>query len=151
MEDRLELIKEYHAKGYGCSHGDREWMIGEIERLRALIEAMQPHMPFAGVEPWEPNDDLFEHFWHGYPRRNGAKVGKAAAKKQWAKLKLSERVGAVDGVIAYTTAKNGYPEDAERYLRHKRWIGLEVETEGDHDQRIAEGAIEMAESWAEGR
>lgn len=25
----------------------------EIERLREQIEAMKPHMPFAGADPWE--------------------------------------------------------------------------------------------------
>jgi hypothetical protein len=89
-------------------------------------------------------DDSFEEFWSNYPKRNGVKVGKANARKQWAKLKESERSMALAALPEYTAAKNGYPEDAERYLRNKRWDGLEVETARDRDERIVDGALRFA-------
>lgn len=109
----------------------------------ALIECIcNEHT--AAVERFDESAEVFEHFWASYPKRAGAKVGKAAAKKQWLKLKPSERIGAVDGLIAYSVAKGAYPEDAERYLRHKRWVGLEVDTTEDRNERILRKAHEMA-------
>lgn len=87
----------------------------------------------------------FDDFWKSYPRRNGAKVGKAAASKQWAKLKSNERAEALAGLPAYAAAKGAYPEDAERYLKHRRWVGLEVDTPGDRDARVMAKAEQIAQ------
>lgn len=119
----------------------------EIERLRKLIEDMQPHMPFAGVEPWVDHSgaEWFEQFWKMYPKRNGSKVGKAAARKQWDKLKPADKLDAANGLAMYAAAKGAYPEDAERYLRHKRWVGIEVDTPEDRDARVMAKAEQMAQ------
>jgi DNA-binding transcriptional ArsR family regulator len=89
--------------------------------------------------------DGFERLWVAYPKRAGSKVGKAAARKQWDKLKPDEREAAMAGLQSYAIAKGAYPEDAERYLRHKRWVGIEVDTPQDRSQRMAEGALRFAE------
>lgn len=87
----------------------------------------------------------FEAFWSAYPKRAGAKVGKAVAAREWAKLKPEEREGALAGLAGYTKAARGYPQDAERYLKHRRWVGLEVETVEDRDARVIAGAESLAE------
>lgn len=96
------------------------------------------------VTPSE-HEAAFEAFWRNYPKRNGHKVGKASTRKQWDKLKPIERDEALANLERYAVAKDGYPEDAERYLKHRRWVGLEAETADERDARMVEGALRFAE------
>jgi hypothetical protein len=66
----------------------------------------------------------FEAFWKLYPARKGTKVGKFPASQEWAKaLKLVSRDTLMASVKAYATAMgpDGYPKDAERWLKHRLW------------------------------
>lgn len=84
-----------------------------------------------GIEPpatrAEPARAGFEEFWRAYPKRDGVKRGKAEAAKEWDRLKAAERVEAMDGLAAYVASSFGKPQDAERYLRKRRWVGVEVD------------------------
>jgi hypothetical protein len=61
-------------------------------------------------------DDEFEAFWAIYPRRNGKKVGKAAAQVEWRKLSKAKRDRAMVGA-RNLAASDQLPKDAERFLR----------------------------------
>lgn len=87
----------------------------------------------------------FEVFWEHYPRRAGVRAGKVAAEREWKKLSAEECEGAFSGLVAYERAAKGYPQDAERYLKHRRWVGLEVETEAQQAARSIAGAESLAE------
>lgn len=65
--------------------------------------------------------DFEQDFWLHYPRRNGARSGKQQAKKQWTRLGEQDRRSAVDVLAKYAQGTNGYPKDAERYLRDRLW------------------------------
>jgi hypothetical protein len=93
----------------------------------------------------QPGADIdFEAFWSAYPKRQGVKSGKGPARKQWARLKDAERGEAVAELSRYATASRGYPRDAERYLRDRLWVGLEVETVEDRDARVIANAESLA-------
>lgn len=56
-------------------------------------------------------DPLFDAFWAAYPRR----VGKAPARKAWAKLSEADCHAAIKGAAAYAKASTG---KAEVYIKH---------------------------------
>lgn len=64
-------------------------------------------------------DDRFDEFWELY----GKKVGKENTRKQWSKLKESEKDAILVAVPYYTRARPEavYRKDPERYLKHKVW------------------------------
>lgn len=106
---------------------------GNRERNREQGKELSPSQPSV--------DDTFEEFWQAYPRRGGVRAGKAAAQKQWSKLKLDDRLLAMSGLPLYTAAKGEYPEDAERYLKHRRWVGLEPAVTATRVDPMARPAI----------
>lgn len=66
----------------------------------------------------------FEAFWQTYPPRNGRKVGKDDAKKQWAKLSSEERQLAILGAANLrdeTRSGLTFAPDAHRWLRKRSW------------------------------
>jgi hypothetical protein len=71
------------------------------------------------------DDDGFESFWLAYPKRNGQRVGKSSAQRLWAKLKPAERLAATERLAVYERTCNGYPKDAERYIRARLWQDLD--------------------------
>ena len=81
------------------------------------------------TEP-EPKDDGFSEFWDAYPLRKntsgGTKGSKRAAAKQWAALTDYDRAAALTSLPLYAAIKGNYVRDAERYLRHREWEGLDA-------------------------
>ncbi|OFW47571.1 MAG: hypothetical protein A2163_00685 [Actinobacteria bacterium RBG_13_35_12] len=75
--------------------------------------------------------EFFEKtFWPMYPKRNGVKQGKTKALKQLQRLSLkTEDFNLMQqALINYTCGCNGYPKDAERFLKDdfwKDWISFE--------------------------
>lgn len=71
-------------------------------------------------EPIEQIRASFDAFWKDYPRRGGRRAGvKSVAIKVWAKMKPEQRAKAMKALPNYAAECNGYPKDAERYLRHE--------------------------------
>lgn len=70
----------------------------------------------------------FDEFWKQYPTRpnTGSKGSRKNALTIWKKLSPEKRSKALTSLPVYAKAKNGYPKDAERYLRGEEWDGLEV-------------------------
>ena len=78
-----------------------------------------------------PEADLFDDFWAQYPHRNGAKKGKEAARKAWAKaIKARASPGQIiAGAMRYAGDRQvieGYAKDPSTWLNGKGW---EDETE----------------------
>ena len=74
----------------------------------------------------EEEGPSFDEFWGIYPRRNGRKVGKAAARRKWDALSPVDRVAALDGARNYADAVEAgatIAKDAERFLaaRNRVW------------------------------
>jgi hypothetical protein len=87
--------------------------------------AQQPSLE--GIETATKTEERFERFWGEYPSRpNGAKGSKKRAKTQWLKLKPSDHVAAWRALPSYAARCNGYPKDAERWLRDRLWEDEEV-------------------------
>lgn len=64
----------------------------------------------------------FEAWWAVYPARNGTKAGKLAASREFAKARRTESVEFLtEAARLYTTTCNGYPKDAERWLKAQMW------------------------------
>lgn len=63
----------------------------------------------------------FDLFWAAYPMRNGRKVGKKKALQQWKKIETKKHEEVIAATKNYSSECNGYPKDAERYLRDKVW------------------------------
>lgn len=64
-------------------------------------------------------EDRFDEFWEAY----GKKVGKENTKKQWSRLKDSDKDLILVAVPYYTRARPDvvYRKDPERYLKHRVW------------------------------
>lgn len=64
-------------------------------------------------------EDRFDAFWEAY----GKKVGKENTRKQWSRLKESEKDAILEAVPYYTRARPEaiYRKDPERYLKHRVW------------------------------
>lgn len=73
------------------------------------------------------SDDDFAEFWKQYPTRSngGSKGSRKNALAVWKRLSPEKRSLALSSLPIYAKAKNGYPKDAERYLRSEEWEGLE--------------------------
>lgn len=69
------------------------------------------------------DDRGFDAFWEAYPRRNGKKLGRGDALKQWRRLKAPERDAAMVGVGHYAAAclDGQLAKDAFRWLRDRCW------------------------------
>ncbi len=74
-----------------------------------------------------PADDgpAFDAFWKAYPTRNGVKGSRKKALAVWKAMGVPKRRKAFDSLELYGRASNGYPKDAERYLRDEMWEGVE--------------------------
>lgn len=75
-----------------------------------------------------PEDDLkskaFEKWWTTYPKRNGRRVGKKAALKEFTKISKSEWGELKKATINYTAYLESCgtsPKDAERFLKGEAW------------------------------
>ena len=79
----------------------------------------------------------FDVFWGAYPKRNGRKVGKAKAKNVWHKIPASDRADVMLAVKHYAVECNGFPKDAERFLRNGFWRDYLEQAEPD-DPCVAE-------------
>lgn len=73
---------------------------------------------------------LFDSFWKSYPSRNGTKGSKKNALAAFKKLPPEKRSAAVSSLPLYEKTSNGYPKDAERYLRDEMWEGLAPASNG---------------------
>ena len=74
-----------------------------------------------------PSGDGFDEFWKQYPTRinGGSKGSRKNALAVWKRLSPAKKAKALSSLPIYAKAKNGYPKDAERYLRSEEWEGLE--------------------------
>lgn len=76
------------------------------------------------------DDDGFSEFWDSYPPRKtprgGTKGSKQNAAKQWVNLSLADRSLALSSLPLYAQVVGDFSKDAERYLRHKVWEGLDA-------------------------
>lgn len=65
-------------------------------------------------------DEKFENFWGQYPRRNGVRQGKAAAKTVFTKIILSDEdlEQVMEALANYKTICGEFPKDAERFLKN---------------------------------
>lgn len=66
----------------------------------------------------------FDQAWELYPRRNGKRVGKAAAKAKWAKLGSSDQQACLDAIGNYARACDSgqtIAKDMERFLKADYW------------------------------
>lgn len=68
------------------------------------------------VEREQLNDTAFDRFWEQYPTRNGKKLGKANAKRQWDRLGYIAKQENLRAVVNYA-ASGVLPKDPERWLR----------------------------------
>jgi len=67
-------------------------------------------------------EEEFEQFWQAYPARNGKKVGKKMAHKEFIKVMPAVRFEVLmEAVRGYAVSCNGFPKDAERFLKHEIW------------------------------
>lgn len=111
----------------GIPQGLPEDSLGESTQHNTTQQNTDPDPPLLIAVDAPPEDDGFEEFWTQYPRRNGVRAGKAAARKLWRKLSPDDRAAARECLPLYAHVKGAYPEDAERYIRHRRWEGLDIE------------------------
>lgn len=86
------------------------------------------------VTPYSPPGDVkdrFEEFWNLYPHRNGAKKGKAAARKKWAQaIKRADPSLIISKAKAFRSdrqAVDGYAPDPAKWLNQERWTD-DIET-----------------------
>lgn len=141
----VEEVVENLTSG-GGKPDRREDRRGETQPSLLVPSTDDPdRLPSGEISRAKADNPFFEVFWQSYPKRNGVRVGKVATQKEWAKLKPEERAAAAAGVETYARAMGSLPQDPERYLRHKRWVGIEVDSPGDRDQRVIEGATRIAE------
>jgi hypothetical protein len=86
------------------------------------------HLPIADHAKDKSAEDgrlAFEAFWEIYPRRNGQKVGKKNAAREFAKaLKKTTADRLMSATRRYAVTSNGFPKDAERFLRDEIWADL---------------------------
>jgi hypothetical protein len=77
----------------------------------------------------------FPQFWEQYPRRNGKRLHKSEAQKQWAKLSLDDRRAAWRGAVNYaeaiTRGLHLAAQDAFRWLRERAWEDWQEPAEPD--------------------
>lgn len=95
---------------------------------------------YASPKKVRKEDDLFELFWSTYPHRNGAKKGKAVARRSWdriAKDNVSPNL-IIQQAQLYATdrqVQSGYAKDPATWLNQKCW---EDETEPAHQPAITD-------------
>jgi hypothetical protein len=72
----------------------------------------------------------FEEFWSAYPKRGETKGSKFKASKEWDKaLKIVDQPTLMAAVKAYGPQHhNGFPPDAERWLRDRLWETCQPES-----------------------
>lgn len=95
--------------------------------------------------PPPPAEDgtTFEQFWQSYPTRNGSKGSKKNAVTEWEKLTPAARSDAAKHTTLYGLAADGYPKDAERYLKGALWEGLVADAVG----RKTNGTFRNEDEW----
>ena len=100
------------------------------------IKERDTNVSLALVAPCEP--DRFSEFWSQYPHRNGAKKGKAAAEKAWAKA-IKARASPqqiIAGALRYANDRQviqGYAKDPATWLNAKGWED-EIERDANHNR-----------------
>lgn len=75
-------------------------------------------------DPKDDPDRGFETFWKAYPARDGTKVGKADALREWRKLTYDDKLVAFKAAGVMAT-RDRFPPDAHRWLRKRTfedWI-----------------------------
>ncbi len=79
-------------------------------------------------DPREAPDYGFEKAWAAYPRRNGKRLGKAAALRRWVKYPYPVKARIYQAVRHYAAAvevTDTIPRDFERFLKDDWWEGWE--------------------------
>lgn len=104
-----QVVKSY-ASGEGEGEGDRNTE-KEKENGKGIAQ-------------------LFDSFWKSYPSRSGTKGSKKNALAAFKKLPPDQRELAISSLPRYVQVANGYPKDAERYLRDQMWEGLTAAPNG---------------------
>lgn len=93
--------------------------------------------------PTEPIREVFEKFWSDYPSRRGSKGSKKNAYAAWRRLSAAKREQAMTALPAYREVAGEYPRDAERYLKHELWEGIDlstIEPPADDGLKVLNGA-----------
>lgn len=96
------------------------------QKTETETEAEITPSPDRCAEPDAPGsavveDDGFDEFWARYPRRNGVRVGKAAAHRAWKRIAAGKRPDVMRALDVYAKGCGEYPKDAERWLRPGVW------------------------------
>ena len=92
----------------------------------------------------------FETTWSAYPKRNGKKVGKLPAFKEWEKLSLEDQRAAYADIRDRNRAGGWeYIQDMQRYLKHRgwddEWTGQKVTSNPDLLNIKLPSTLEMSE------
>lgn len=107
---------------------------------------------FALSAPNEPQD-RFPDFWDQYPHRNGAKKGKAAAVKAWARA-LKARASPeqiIAGAMRYANDRQvvqGYAKDPATWLNAKGWEDEIEQPHGNGERRTGGSGGGMVAAFA---
>jgi hypothetical protein len=65
--------------------------------------------------------EAFERWWSTYPKRNGRRVGKENAFREFKKIDTSLWSELKKATVNYSSECNGLPKDAERFLKKDFW------------------------------
>lgn len=90
------------------------------------IDKRDTNVSLALSAPDSEAPDMFDDFWQQYPHRNGAKKGKDAARKAWAKA-VKARASPdqiIAGAMRYASDRQviqGYAKDPATWLNAKGW------------------------------
>lgn len=87
-----------------------------------------PLVDSVDADPREAPDYGFERVWQAYPKRNGKRLGKAAALRLWKKHPYETKARIFKAVQHYAAAvasTDTIPRDFERFLKADWWEGWE--------------------------
>lgn len=129
-------IRYYDNFVYSEEH--RGWLcktcFRRIEKPKKMkgIEADQ-------LEMFERPPPTFEEIWQNFPKRNGKRLGKQAARRLFEKVEKGERKDLFKAVLNYSRServRSGYARDMDRFLKSDWWREW-LDGPGETDERGA--------------
>lgn len=94
-----------------------------LSSTTSRADAVEPSAPRAKASDGYTAE--FEAFWLAYPKRDGQRVGKKNAGREYGKARKTATAEQLMAAVAkYAATCNGYPKDAERFLRDEIWADL---------------------------
>lgn len=117
-------------------------------KAKAMLQQPEPEpepyiLPLCAAIATQPvSSQKFDEFWQTYPHRNGAKKGKAPAKKKWdsavkAGAKPDEIIAASKRYKNDAAVQRGYAKDPATWLNQRGWED-DIETEGGAAPKAAD-------------